>query len=219
MRRLLLSIAGLLILLAGAVPAGAIYYAAFTESGLKFIVSLVPHEFAGVRLDIVNPSGTIALLVGNTGTFLSYQNGGITILSSGTTNNLYSVAWNPNGQYALIGGSSGSILKYNATSTIAFNTSGLYTSSATIRFIAWNPAGTLAILVGSASGVVLTYDGASLSSLPSPTSNGLYSVSWSGDTATIVGNSGTMLTYSEGVLKMAPTGLSSSFRGIAWKPA
>ena len=60
MRRLLLSIAGLLILLAVAVPAGAIYYAAFTESGLKFIVSLVPREFAGVRLDIVNPSGTIA---------------------------------------------------------------------------------------------------------------------------------------------------------------
>ena len=60
MRRLLLSIAGLLILLAVAVPAGAIYYAAFTESGLKFIVGLVPHEFAGVRLDIVNPSGTIA---------------------------------------------------------------------------------------------------------------------------------------------------------------
>src|SRR5437667_9479389 len=60
MRRLLLSIAGLLILLAVAVPAGAIYYAAFTESGLKFIVGLVPHEFAGVRLDLVNPSGTIA---------------------------------------------------------------------------------------------------------------------------------------------------------------
>src|SRR5947209_4649629 len=166
-----------------------------------------------------NPSGTIALLVGNTGTFLSYQNGVITVLASGTTNNLYSVAWNPNGQYALIGGSSGSILKYNGTSTVAFNTAGLYTSSATIRFIAWNPTGNLAILVGSASGVVLTYDGSTLSSLTSLTSNGLYSVSWSGDTATIVGNSGTMLSYSAGVLKMVPTGLSSSFRGIAWKPA
>src|SRR2546425_702859 len=166
-----------------------------------------------------NPSGTIALLVGNTGTFLSYQNGVITVLASGTTNNLYSVAWNPNGQYALIGGSSGSILKYNGTSTVAFNTAGLYTSSATIRFIAWNPTGNLAILVGSASGVVLTYDGSTLSSLTSLTSNGLYSVSWSGDTATIVGNSGTMLSYSAGVLKMVPTGLSSSFMGIAWKPA
>ena len=60
MRRILLFIAGFLILLAVAVPSGVLYYLLFTEGGLQFIVAHVPHEIAGTRLDIVNPTGTIA---------------------------------------------------------------------------------------------------------------------------------------------------------------
>ncbi|HUI60734.1 MAG TPA: translocation/assembly module TamB domain-containing protein, partial [Steroidobacteraceae bacterium] len=60
MRRILLLIAGLLILLSVAVPTAAVYYLAFTESGFRFVIGRVPHRVAGVQLDIVNPSGTIA---------------------------------------------------------------------------------------------------------------------------------------------------------------
>jgi WD40 repeat protein len=183
-------------------------------------VTSIPNPSTGQVQGISwNPSGTVALLVGNSGTLLRYQNGVITVLSSGTSNTLYGVAWNPNGQYALIGGAGGSILRSDGTTVTALNTSGLYSTSSAIRFIAWNSAGTLAILVGNAGGVVLTYDGTNLTGLSPVTSNGLFSVAWSGDTATIVGNSGTMLTYSGGVLKTVSTGVSSSFRGIAWKPA
>ncbi len=60
MRRLLLLISGLLILLAVAVPSAAVYYTVFTEGGLQFILSKVPHRIGGVQLQIVNATGTIA---------------------------------------------------------------------------------------------------------------------------------------------------------------
>ena len=141
----------------------------------------------------------------------------MTILNSGTTNDLYGIAWNPNGQYALASGANGAILKYNGTSTL-FNTAGLYPATTIVRFIAWNSAGTQALLVGNAGGLVLSYNGSTLSVIAAVTTNGLFSVTWSGNTATLVGNSGTMLTYSNGVLKTAATGVTTNLRGIAWKP-
>ena len=60
MRRLLLVLSGLLILVAIAAPSAAIYFTVFTERGLQFIVRRVPHRIAGVTLDIINVTGTIA---------------------------------------------------------------------------------------------------------------------------------------------------------------
>ena len=60
MRRLLVLIAGVLILIAVAVPTAAVYYLAFTQSGFEFIVSRIPHRAAGVGIDIVNAGGTLA---------------------------------------------------------------------------------------------------------------------------------------------------------------
>jgi translocation and assembly module TamB len=60
MRRLLLLIAGILILIAVAVPSAAVYYFAFTESGFQFLVSRVPHTAAGVGLEFINARGTLA---------------------------------------------------------------------------------------------------------------------------------------------------------------
>jgi hypothetical protein len=98
------------------------------------------------------------------------------------------------------------------------NTGGLYPSTTIVRYVAWNSGGTQALLVGNAGGLVLSYDGTNLSVLTSGTSNGLFSVTWSGSTATIVGNSGTMLTYSAGTFNTLATGVTSNLRGIAWKP-
>jgi len=60
MRRLLLLIAGALILIAVTVPTAAVYYLVFTEGGLQFLVSHIPHKVAGVGLEVVNASGTLA---------------------------------------------------------------------------------------------------------------------------------------------------------------
>jgi translocation and assembly module TamB len=60
MRRLLLLIAGILILTAVAVPSAAVYYFAFTEAGLQYLFSKIPHQAAGVGLEFVGVHGTIA---------------------------------------------------------------------------------------------------------------------------------------------------------------
>ena len=60
MRRLLLLIAGVLILLAVAVPTAAVYYLAFTQSGFQLIVSRIPHKVGGVAIDVIGASGTMA---------------------------------------------------------------------------------------------------------------------------------------------------------------
>src|SRR3989449_258065 len=173
------------------------------------------HQIQGISW---NPSGTTALLVGNGGALFTYQSGIVAILNSGTTNDLYGVAWNPSGQYALISGGNGSILRWDGTTVTVLNTSGLYPSTTIVRYVAWNSAGTQALLVGNAGGLVLSYDGTNLSVLPSGTSNGLFSLAWSGATATIVGNGGTMLTYSSGSFNTLATGVTTDLRGIAWKP-
>jgi translocation and assembly module TamB len=59
MRRRVILVAGLIILLALAVPTAVIYYAAFTQSGLRFIVNRVPQSIGGVRLTFVNVRGTL----------------------------------------------------------------------------------------------------------------------------------------------------------------
>jgi translocation and assembly module TamB len=59
MRRRVLLIAVLVTALALAVPTAAIYFAAFTQSGLQFIVNRVPARIGGVRLTFVNVRGTL----------------------------------------------------------------------------------------------------------------------------------------------------------------
>src|SRR5438132_132181 len=94
-----------------------------------------------------------------------------------------------------------------------------------IASIASNPTGTLALLVGN-NGMVLSYNGSTLTLLSQVTSSWLYGVTWSSSgTAYIVGNGGIELTYSNGTLTKLPSsgtpslgGTTSSLRGIAWKP-
>jgi translocation and assembly module TamB len=60
MPRRFMLVATLIIALALAVPAAVIYYAAFTQGGLRFIVDRVPERIGGVRLVFVNVQGTLA---------------------------------------------------------------------------------------------------------------------------------------------------------------
>src|SRR3569833_3903821 len=60
MRRLLLLIAGILILTAVAVPSAAVYYFAFTETGLQYLFGNIPHKAGGVGREFLGVHGTIA---------------------------------------------------------------------------------------------------------------------------------------------------------------
>src|SRR6201996_7427299 len=60
MRRLLLLIAGILILTAVAVPSAAIYYFAFTEEGLLYLFSKIPRKAGTTGLEFIGVHGTIA---------------------------------------------------------------------------------------------------------------------------------------------------------------
>jgi translocation and assembly module TamB len=59
-RRLLLTLACLLVVILLLGPAALIWSALFTESGLQFLVRHVPHQLGGVRLEIQGVSGTVA---------------------------------------------------------------------------------------------------------------------------------------------------------------
>jgi translocation and assembly module TamB len=59
MRRRIVLIAIFITALALAVPAAVIYYAAFTQGGLQFIVNRVPARIGGVRLKFLNVRGTL----------------------------------------------------------------------------------------------------------------------------------------------------------------
>jgi len=59
-RRLLLVFACVAVVTAIVAPAALIWSALFTTGGLQFAIRHVPHRFAGVQLDIVGASGTIA---------------------------------------------------------------------------------------------------------------------------------------------------------------
>ncbi|MBV8806547.1 MAG: hypothetical protein JO042_15930, partial [Sinobacteraceae bacterium] len=60
MRRLILLIAGVLILVAVALPTAAIYYLAFTEGGFQLIVSRIPHKIGSFDVELINASGSVA---------------------------------------------------------------------------------------------------------------------------------------------------------------
>ncbi len=60
MRRFLLLATALFVLIAIALPCAALYSVLFTQSGLRFVVSHLPHRFGHVGIRIEDVSGTIA---------------------------------------------------------------------------------------------------------------------------------------------------------------
>jgi translocation and assembly module TamB len=60
MRRRVILVAVLITAFALTVPTAVIYFAAFTQGGLQFIVNRIPHNIGGVRLEFVNVRGTLA---------------------------------------------------------------------------------------------------------------------------------------------------------------
>jgi WD40 repeat protein len=83
----------------------------------------------------LNPVDGTALIVGNAGTVLQFQESDrFQRLSAPTFENLRAVAWNPDGNAALIAGNNGTLLKYSGG---AFQT--IDGARANLRRISWKP--------------------------------------------------------------------------------
>ena len=164
-----------------------------------------------------NPDGNSALLVGDKGTALLYRaSGSISVLPTGTGQPLFAVSWDPSGAYALAGGGGGVILRYNGTAFKALSITGLLPTGKAVRFISFG-SGQLAVIVGD-SGLLWTFDGSKLTSLASGTTQHLYSSSWLNGSAYIVGQKGTILSYSNGVVRKLSSAATSDLNGVGWKP-
>ncbi len=164
-----------------------------------------------------NPDGNSALLVGDKGTALLYRaSGSISVLPTGTGQPLFAVSWDPSGSYALAGGESGVILRYNGTAFKALSITGLLPTGKAVRFISFG-SGQIAVIVGD-SGLLWTFDGSKLTSLASGTTQHLYSSSWFNGSAYIVGQKGTILSYSNGVVRKLTSAATSDLNGVGWKP-
>ena len=163
------------------------------------------------------PDGSSALIVGDKGTALLYSaSGSISTLSSGTGQALFAVSWDPTGSYALASGGGGVVLRFDGTTFTILSTAGLAPTGKNIRSIGFGNS-TTATLVGD-SGLFWTFDGTRLVSISSGTNQNLFSTSWLNNTAYAVGQGGTILSYSNGVLKRLTSTTTSQLNGISWKP-
>jgi len=132
----------------------------FTE-----VVSNTTRNLYGVSW---KPDGSVALIVGEFGTILAFQDPLVIPIATKFTQLLYTVAWKSDGSFALIGGADGTLLRVDGSTgaitdltprVLALNSPNVRVGD--MRKIAWKPDGSFALVVGS-RGTVLTTDGQSV---------------------------------------------------------
>jgi len=134
----------------------------------------------------------------------------VTSRTSGTTQNLFGVAWS--GTQFVAVGDSGIIL--TSPNGIAWTTRTSGTTSA-LRSVVWS--GTQFVAVG-VSGIILTSpNGIAWTSRTSGTTQSPFGVAWSGTQFVAVGESGIILTSTDGITWTSRTsGTTQHLFGVAW---
>ena len=171
-----------------------------------------------------SPDGGIALIVGTSGTVLTYDGVGFAQVYANSTVDFTDVAWYPTGDFALIAATGGKLLEYRDGVLDEVYTG----TSADLNAISINPNTGQAIIVGEQR-TILLYDRGAVSTISSGGTASLTSVSWepTGAYAFIGGNilsqfnSGTLLRYwpQNGTLKTVPMAQpSNTVRGLAFSP-
>jgi len=118
--------------------------------------------------------------------------------------------------YALISGANGSILRWDGNDSDSVEHWWIYPSTTIVRYVAWKQC-RHKLSLWATPVARLSYDGTNLSALTSGTSNGLFSVTWSGSTATIVGQWDNACLFSWDFHTLA-TGVTSNLRGNILEP-
>jgi hypothetical protein len=95
-----------------------------------------------------SPDGRQALLAGNQGALLLYEDGAVRALASGTTENLRRAAWRPQGDVALVVGNAGTVLRCETSGAVSPVPGD---RAHTLRALAWRPDGAYALVGAYAS--------------------------------------------------------------------
>jgi hypothetical protein len=122
--------------------------------------------------------GASALLVGNRGTILKFENGRFEPVASPTEENLRGVDWAPDGRSAIIVGNSGTVLRYREQGVSQMTS----LTTQNIRRVDFRPDGRFAIAVGN-NGTVLRIESGGTTIVPTERAYTLRSVAYRPDGA------------------------------------
>jgi len=187
----------------------------------------------GIPALLANPaatSHTYALIVGGSGGFYSFDGRNLGRIPTPTTENLTDIEWRHDGSYALISGQGGTLLKYDGISMQVIPT-GLGQGT-DLEAISWKPDDSEALIVGigqsagNSHGVVLSFDGNSLTKLADEKYVGYKAVEWNpnGLYAVLAGYSTQIFFHGrfdrlEGnVTKTIPVPTNDSLNTVSWYP-
>jgi len=187
----------------------------------------------GIPTLLANPaatSHTYALIVGGSGGLYSFDGKNLNRIPTPTTENLTDIKWKHDGSYALISGEDGTLLKYDGTSMKVIPT-GLG-SEVDLEAISWKPDDSEALIVGtdhfsnSSYGVVLRFDGNTVTQLADEKFIGFRSVAWSADGiyAILAGYSteeffhGHIARLDGNTLETIPAPTNDSLNAATWYP-
>jgi hypothetical protein len=172
-----------------------------------------------------DPAGGGALIVGDGG-YVSYFNGtDLNRIDAGVTGYLYRVAWRPGATYAAVVGDSGVVLEVNATSVV---TKVDLSVDWNLWRIAWAPDGSYALVTGQQyvgglpQALVARYNASwTYQAIPVPGTPraGLRGVqfSQSGESAIIVGDNSTALTWNGTALTAVNAPEDRTLQGVGWE--
>lgn len=180
-----------------------------------------------------SPDGTYAMIVGYSGSVLTYNGVEVQNLSfkSGTTDDLHGIAWSRRGTFAVCVGYSGTVLRYYSSSfsDISYNIDAAAGYS-WLQSISWRPNDDYGIIVGS-RGVILKYDGNTYKTKTAVDSTKYADVAWKntqltkiswkpdGEYAIIVGEKGTVLRYgNESSIETLSTEMDMDLYSVSWRP-
>ena len=189
-----------------------------------------------------HPQGDFALIVGNGGTVLRYQDGALTPVPGDRAHTLRAIAWRPDGAYALVGAYASRWAGYPRPHPL-YKCDGLYLQALLATdeeddFVAvdWHPSGRHALIVGYAFGgtsatpsnKLLIYDGAGFAFRAVEASGSLLGAAWhpGGDYALLCGEGGallrvdasTTLSASGERIEQLVSGTQDNLVGPFWRP-
>ncbi|OGO50071.1 MAG: hypothetical protein A2148_06140 [Chloroflexi bacterium RBG_16_68_14] len=195
-----------------------------------------------------HPSGDFALVVGNGGTVLRYQDpstslrtgGALTPVPGDRAHTLRALAWRPDGAYALVGAYASRYAGYPRPHPL-YKCDGLYLqallgSDEEDDFVAvdWHPDGRRALIAGyaydpstplraggaRASNKLLVYDGAGFAYRAVEASGALLGAAWhpGGEYALLCGEGGALLRYADDRVEQLDSGTRDNLVGPFWRP-
>jgi hypothetical protein len=177
-----------------------------------------------------HPEGRVALIVGNAGTVLRYEDGALTPVPGDRAHTLRAVAWRPDGAYALVGAYASRWAGYPRPHAL-YRCDGIYlqallTSDDEDDFVAvdWHPEGREALIAGYAYGgenKLLTYDGAGFTYQAVEASGALLGAAWrpDGSNALLCGEGGALLRLArDGQVEQIESGTHENLVGPFWRP-